>query len=152
MVSPIQFQPLTGPPAVPKALAEAGPRGPGFDDLFHEVLDRPREVKFSAHALARLRDRNITLREPEQRRIAEALDQAEAKGARDSLLLMDRLALVVSVPNRTVITALEPDNGETAVFTNIDSVVMVAGEKTSSPVQKPNGLDPLWGGPGAAVR
>lgn len=152
MVSPIQLHPVEGPVAAPPALGKAGPRGPGFDSVLREVLDGPREVKFSAHALARLRDRNITLTESGQRRIAEALDQAEAKGGRNSLLLMDRLALVVSVPNRTVVTAFEPDSGETSVFTNIDSVVILAGVKTSSQGHGLNGLDPVWGGPVASDR
>ncbi len=38
---------------------------------------------------------------------------------------MDRLALIVGVTNRTVITVIEPDAGENTVFTNIDSVVVV---------------------------
>ena len=37
---------------------------------------------------------------------------------------MDRLALVVGVPSRTVITVIEPQDGSPAVFTHIDSVVM----------------------------
>ena len=38
---------------------------------------------------------------------------------------MDRLALIVGLPNRTVITVIEPNAAENTVFTNIDSVVVV---------------------------
>jgi flagellar operon protein len=49
-----------------------------------------------------------------------------AKGSKEALLVMDRLTLVLGVPNRTVITVMEPHERENTVFTNIDSVVMVA--------------------------
>lgn len=49
-----------------------------------------------------------------------------------SLLIMDGLSLVASVPNRTIITAVP--RGETAdtVFTNIDSAVVVAKASTAT--------------------
>lgn len=83
------------------------------------------ELKFSAHAQKRLHDRNIQLSDADRARISESTTLAAAKGAREALLVMDRLALVVGVPTRTVITVVEPQAGDTTVFTNIDSVVMV---------------------------
>ena len=47
-----------------------------------------------------------------------------AKGARESLVLMDGLALVVSVANRTVITAVGTDRMTDQIFTNIDSAAV----------------------------
>jgi len=38
---------------------------------------------------------------------------------------MDRAALVVSVPNRTVITAVARDDMKENIFTNIDSAVLL---------------------------
>jgi hypothetical protein len=38
---------------------------------------------------------------------------------------MDGKALVASVPNRTIITVVVPPEGDTTVFTNIDSAVVV---------------------------
>ena len=63
-------------------------------------------------------------------RLSEAVDRAEAKGAREALVLMpgaertDDLALVVSVKNRTVITAMDGNSIQDNVFTNIDSAVV----------------------------
>lgn len=57
-------------------------------------------------------------------RLAGAVDKAAAKGSRDSLVLMDDLALVVSIRNRTVITAVDANSRRGNVFTNIDSVVL----------------------------
>lgn len=96
-----------------------------FSSVLEGQLRSDREVKFSAHALQRLRDRGISLTASEKSGIARALDQAEAKGARDTLLLMDGKALVASVPNRTIITVVPPVEGEDTVFTNIDSAVVV---------------------------
>ncbi len=83
------------------------------------------EMRFSAHAQKRLQDRNIQFSESDRARISESTQLAAAKGSREALLLMDRLALVVGVPSRTVITVMEPHAGDPAVFTNIDSVVVV---------------------------
>ena len=41
------------------------------------------------------------------------------------MILMDNLALVVSIKNNTVITAVDEQNLKENVFTNIDSAVIV---------------------------
>ena len=53
------------------------------------------------------------------------LRKAAAKGAKESLVMVDNVALVVSVKNRTVITAVDQANLKDNVFTNIDSAVIV---------------------------
>ncbi|MCR4402729.1 MAG: flagellar protein [Firmicutes bacterium] len=95
---------------------------------FGEVLRREIEgqsVRFSGHAQMRMRARNISLSEVDMARLAQAVDRASAKGARESLILMDNLALVVSIRNRTVITAVDGEHIKENVFTNIDSAVIV---------------------------
>ena len=97
-----------------------------FRELLEEQLAATApDVRFSAHAQARLESRGIELTESDLTRIREALDRAEAKGAKESLVVMDDLALVVSVPNRTVITAIDGPSRRGNVFTNIDSAVIV---------------------------
>lgn len=54
-----------------------------------------------------------------------AIEKASNKGARESLILMDDLALVVSIKNKTVITAIDGANIKENVFTNIDSAVII---------------------------
>lgn len=94
---------------------------------FRQVLEKQLtgELKFSRHARERLFSRNIELSETDLEKINEAVDKARAKGARDSLIIMDRLALVVSIKNNTVITAVDDENIKENVFTNIDSAVIV---------------------------
>jgi flagellar operon protein len=82
--------------------------------------------------MTRLQMRNITLSLDDLNKLRDAVDRAEAKGAREALVLMSRpsreqdLALVVSVKNRTVITAMDGDSLKDNVFTNIDSAVIVS--------------------------
>ncbi|MHC4660969.1 MAG: TIGR02530 family flagellar biosynthesis protein [Planctomycetota bacterium] len=83
------------------------------------------EVNFSRHASERLRDRGIELSDNDVTKISEGLDRAKAKGARDSLMLYGNLGLIVNVPSRTIVTAVDENSMTEKVFTNIDSTVIV---------------------------
>lgn len=116
--------------SIPASTIPAGVRAPaaGFAGVLAERVRDGKNVKFSAHATQRLADRRITLTPGDEASISRAVDKAAAKGARETLLLMDKLALVVSVPNRTIITALSQHELGDTVFTNIDSAVLIAPE------------------------
>jgi flagellar operon protein len=96
-----------------------------FDAVLQTTVDRGLALKFSAHAKERLSLRNIDLSAEDMARISDAVSKAAAKGARQSLLVMNDLAFIVSVTNRTVITALDGNSMKENVFTNIDSAVIV---------------------------
>ncbi|MCW3488741.1 TIGR02530 family flagellar biosynthesis protein [Dethiobacter alkaliphilus] len=96
-----------------------------FSQVWQETLQKQSGVKFSAHALQRLQDRRIELGQGELVKINEAVSAADKKGSRSSLLLYDDLALVASVKNRTIITAMGGDDMREHVFTNIDSAVII---------------------------
>ena len=81
-------------------------------------------VKFSAHAQTRLQSRQIDLQASHLDRLDGAVNRAQSKGSRDALVLMDDLAMVVSVANKTVVTVVDRDNLKQNVFTNIDSAVI----------------------------
>ncbi len=106
-------------PAIPP-----GANSPAFADVLQEVRSVGDGLHFSKHARTRLAQRGVTLEADDMRRLQGAVDQAAAKGSRDSLVLMDDLALVVSVRNRTVVTAMDAGSRRNNVFTNIDSVVL----------------------------
>lgn len=95
-----------------------------FQELFQKEMVTRSEVKFSAHALKRLESRNIKMTQDDLNLLNDAVNRAEAKGARESLVLMEDLALIVSVKNRTVITAVDGQSIKENVFTNIDSAVI----------------------------
>ena len=109
-------------PGVPAG--DQGTIGQPVGPSFQEVLDR-KILKFSHHAEVRLQQRGIRLHADQLAKLESAIDQAAAKGARDSLLLMNGLAFIVSVPNRTVVTAMDGASMRNNVFTQIDSAVIV---------------------------
>ncbi|HBQ85732.1 MAG TPA: flagellar protein [Syntrophomonas sp.] len=99
------------------------PAGTDFGQILDKKLQG--ELIFSNHAQQRLKSRNINLSAAEMNKIEDAVGKAREKGARDSLILMSDLALLVSVKNNTVITAVDGDSLKDNVFTNIDSAVIV---------------------------
>ncbi|MDA0745092.1 MAG: hypothetical protein O2954_01120 [bacterium] len=100
-----------------------------FQEIFQKELGQ--ELRFSAHAQDRLSERDIRLSPEALNKLTSAVDKAAAKGARDALVLMpgasrkEDLALVVSVTNRTVVTAMDGEHIRENVFTNIDSAMIV---------------------------
>jgi flagellar operon protein len=126
MIRPLTLNPseLGAAKAAPPARADA--RGPDFGSVLQGTIEKQGDIRFSNHAMQRLRDRNITLSDGQLGAIRDAVDQAAARGGKESLLLMENLALVASVANRTVITAMRTGEAPAGVFTNIDSAVVVA--------------------------
>lgn len=96
------------------------PVSSSFDSIFKEELEK---VKFSNHAIKRLESRNIQLSDSDLEKIQSAVEKAEMKGAKDSLVMMENTAFIVNIPNKTVVTAMEVSGSNENVFTNIDSVV-----------------------------
>ncbi len=81
-------------------------------------------LHFSKHALERVQRRGIPLDPTTISRLREGVGRVAGKSARDSLVLVDGTAFVVSVNNRTVITAVGSEHMREHVFTNIDSAVI----------------------------
>ncbi len=80
-------------------------------------------MHFSNHAQKRLESRDIELNADSVQRLSNAIDKAEERGGKSSLVMMDDLAFIVNVPQRTVVTALDAGHRGQGVFTQIDSVV-----------------------------
>ena len=101
----------------------ARPAGAPSGSKFAQVLDG--ELHFSAHAQARLRSREIPLSDEDRGRLAAATSEAARKGSREALLLMGEMGFIVSVPNRTVITALDSSKLDGGIITGIDAAVLI---------------------------
>ncbi len=122
-IDPARKQPAGSEP-IPgefqKELDKVGSDKPGVD------LNSVRQpLKFSAHAMQRLQDRKISLDPATLGRVSNAVDKAAAKGVQDTLVLTKDAALIVSVKNRTVVTAMDRNALDGNVFTNIDGAVIV---------------------------
>lgn len=111
--TPVQIPPTSGP-------------------SFRSVLEQQQRttsaqpLKFSAHAMQRLQSRNIHLSNDDMARMNAMADKAAEKGAKQSLFMLRDVAMVVSIKNRTVITAVDSDSMRENVFTNIDSAAVIS--------------------------
>jgi flagellar operon protein len=112
---PVQIPPASGP-SFRSVLDNATAQSPATSS---------EPVRFSAHAIQRLQSRNITLSNDDVAKINEMTDKAAAKGAKNSLFIMRDVAMVVSIKNRTVITAVDSSSMKENVFTNIDSAAIL---------------------------
>ena len=97
-------------------------KNPEFSKMLDTELNR---LKFSQHALERLQSRNLQLNSADLERLNQAVDKVAQKGSKESLVMLNDVALVVSVKNRTVITAMDGNGAEDKIITNIDSAVIL---------------------------
>lgn len=112
-----------GAPA-PRPATKPQTGGPAFGDVLAGKLQQSEPLTFSGHALQRIERRGISLDDATMARLGDGVSRAAAKGSRSSLVVVDDSAFVVSVPNRTVITAVDREHMKDQVFTNIDSAVI----------------------------
>jgi flagellar operon protein len=94
---------------------------PAFAD---QLAEATRGVRFSGHAAERLAQRGVSLDASQLRRLDGGVAQAASKGSRSALVMIDRVAMIVAVPERTVVTAMPTDQAGQGVFTNIDAAVV----------------------------
>lgn len=120
-------QPIQAPVRPKSTTAPQGTSATGSSSPFAKVLDEKlpgQPVRLSQHAVERLKSRGITLSEADMKQLAGAVDSVAQKGGKESLIMMGDAALVVSVKNRTVVTAMDRQGMKGNVFTNIDSAVV----------------------------
>lgn len=96
-------------------------------ESFKAILDKEIQskdtFKISNHAAERIKD--INLDDSDMKKINEGINIAEEKGSKNSVLLYKDVALVASIENRTIITAVQKERSKENIFTNIDSVVIL---------------------------
>lgn len=140
MVNPIDFNPAqparAGAP--PKAAQPKEAAKTNFADVLREQQQTQagKGLRLSAHARQRLESRGIALTAQEMAQAEQALDKLAAKGAKEALLVTERSALVVSVANRTVITAMPREEAGENVFTQIDSAAILPEDTAAQPQVK----------------
>lgn len=96
-----------------------------FGAVLQTVVKEKASIKFSAHALHRLQERNLVLNSQDMGKISRAIGKAKEKGVNSSLLLYRNMAMIVSIKNNTVITAMDKKSMHEQVFTGIDGAVVV---------------------------
>lgn len=96
-----------------------------FLDHLQQATNTTELLKISKHARERLAERNIEISDMEWTNIKAKVDEAKAKGVRESLVLLEQAALIVSAKNGTVITAMDPTEAKSQIFTNIDGTIVL---------------------------
>jgi flagellar operon protein len=99
--------------------------GTGFNEILKDTIESRTPLQFSKHANMRLSARDINLSDSQIKRVEDGVLKAKIKGVRDSLVIVDDVALVVNVQNKIVVTALNKEQNDGNVFTNIDGAVIV---------------------------
>lgn len=135
MAEPFQVNPTGRPNSQPTPVQKPVQNsGPSFAETLKQVrqggaapsenLEGCYDLRFSNHAQKRLQSREISLTDEGLARLATAVDKAEQRGGKESLVLMDELAFIVNIRERLVVTAIDAGRRGEGVFTQIDSVVI----------------------------
>ena len=116
--------PSVAPGAASPAAAPSAPAGRGTPAFAERLRQSSGGVEFSKHALERIQRRGIATDPTSMARLQRGVELAAGKNAREAVVMVDSSAFVVSVANRTVITAIDSAQMRDHVFTNIDSAVV----------------------------
>jgi flagellar operon protein len=117
----VPFLPAGGADALRERTSPAGSGGSPFEEILSKEADG---LKISKHAQERLESRNIQLNETDFEQLQRAVSKAALKGSKDSLVMLRDMAFIVSVQNKTIVTALDTDRMKDGVVTNIDSAIV----------------------------
>ena len=83
------------------------------------------KLNISKHANERLQQRGIVIDDAKWKAIEEKVTQAKKMGVKESLVLLNNAALIVSAKNNTVITAMDRQEASEQIFTNINGTIVL---------------------------
>lgn len=96
-----------------------------FKEILQSEKIKSQGFTLSNHCAQRLKERNIEINSEFLSKVNEGINRASEKGSRESLILYKDIALIASIKNRTIITAMNRQEEDVSVITNIDSVVLL---------------------------
>ncbi|WP_282140254.1 TIGR02530 family flagellar biosynthesis protein [Cytobacillus oceanisediminis] len=120
---PIHTQPVITPKG--NAVQTSKQSHNKFSAHLQTALQTEGDLIVSKHAKHRLEQRGIHISAERWKQIEEKVKEAKAMGVKESLVLLDNAALVVSAKNNTVITAMDRKETRTQIFTNIDGTIIL---------------------------
>lgn len=94
-----------------------------FQSVLNNVVTKKDDITISKHAALRLNDVNFT--DEDMTRIKRGFEIAKEKNSKNAVMIYKDTALIASIENKTIITAVNKDRAKDNVFTNIDSVVIL---------------------------
>lgn len=96
-----------------------------FAELLQKESDKTQSVQFSKHAAQRVQQRGIEMTDSLLNNLNQAVKKAQAKGAKDVVVIGESGAFIVNVPNNIVVTTMSGTEMKDNIFTNIDSTVLM---------------------------
>ncbi|ABR36371.1 flagellar biosynthesis protein [Clostridium beijerinckii] len=94
-----------------------------FQDVLDSAKSKEQSFTVSKHAASRLNEINFTKEDMEQ--IQKGFKIAQDRNSKNTVMLYKDVALIASIENKTLITAVEKDRAKDNIFTNVDSVVIL---------------------------
>ncbi|RBP95251.1 flagellar operon protein [Cytobacillus firmus] len=120
---PIHTQPVITPKG--NAVQTSKQSQNKFSAHLQTALQTEGNLIVSKHAKQRLEQRGIHISAERWKQIEDKVQEARDMGVKESLVLLDNAALVVSAKNNTVITAMDRKEARTQIFTNIDGTIIL---------------------------
>ncbi|WP_264737199.1 TIGR02530 family flagellar biosynthesis protein [Cytobacillus firmus] len=124
----LSFRPIyTQPVITPKgnAVQTSKQSHTKFSAHLQTALQTEGNLIVSKHAKQRLEQRGIHISAERWKQIEDKIQEAKEMGVKESLVLLDNAALVVSAKNNTVITAMDRKETRSQIFTNIDGTIIL---------------------------
>lgn len=94
-----------------------------FKQVLENAKSKNEGFTISKHAALRLNEINFT--EDDMKQIEKGFEIAKDKKAKNTVMLYKNVALIASIENKTLITAIEKERAKDNIFTNVDSVVIL---------------------------
>ncbi len=94
-----------------------------FKDVLDSVKSKDEGFTVSKHAALRLNEINFT--EKDMKQIEKGFKIAKDKNSKNTVMLYKDVAIIASVENKTIITAVDKERAKDNIFTNVDSVVIL---------------------------
>lgn len=94
-----------------------------FKDVLNSVVNKEESFTISKHAALRLNEINFT--EDDMKIIEKGFKIAKEKNSKNAVMIYKDTALIASIENKTIITAVNKERTKDNIFTNIDSVVIL---------------------------
>ena len=94
-----------------------------FEDVLNDEKVKNKGFIVSKHAAQRLNDINFT--EDDMNEIEKGFKIAKNKNSKNTVMIYKDVAIIASIENKTLITAVEKERAKDNIFTNVDSVIIL---------------------------
>ncbi|MBS4207619.1 TIGR02530 family flagellar biosynthesis protein [Bacillus sp. FJAT-50079] len=122
LIHQLQSQPMINHPITKKNVA----KNSSTSEAFSTHLQRAEtNLAISKHAEMRMEQRQINIQPHVWKEIGAKVDEAKQKGVKNSLVLLQNAALIVSAKNSTVVTVMDRQEAGSQIFTKIDGTIII---------------------------